>query len=278
MALAYRVAKLKLFASISATDAKPLNVGNHLKQKLLKQLLTILSMLILFSACSKQRTFELSNDIEKDVKNLLPAGSMKFEVMDKVRQSPRQIELTQKFQEAIRENYDWFLEYSSNIEPGKPMPYHENLGLTEEEYSELQELTNEIELVSSGVIQYEISYSEKKIKLIPTDTSDNKTVLIDLVTNTVEFDNQLLNFKDTVRITDSKNGFKSEWFGYQWIYENPENIEMSALKDIQNLEIQQYKFTIGFLKRTGKAYVQIKGREIANGFKMVDYAFPLVEK
>lgn len=244
----------------------------------MKQLLTILSILTLFSACSQQSTFELSNDIDKDVNTLLPEGSMKFEVMDKVRQSPRQIELTQKFQEAIRENYDWFLEYSSNIEPGKPMPYHENLGLTKEEYSELQGLMDEIELVSSRVIQYNISYSDDKINLIPNDTTDNKAVLIDLSKNTVEFDNQLLIFKDTVRITDPKNGFRSEWIGYQWIYENPKDMDMSALKDIQSLEVEQYKFTVGFLKRTGRAYVQIKGREMANGFKTVDYEFPLVEK
>tara|TARA_R110002050_G_scaffold300483_1_gene470113 strand:- start:151 stop:864 length:714 start_codon:yes stop_codon:yes gene_type:complete len=237
-----------------------------------------LSILTLFSACSHQRKFELSNDIERDVKNLLPEGSMQFEVMDKVRQSPRQIELTQKFQGAIRENYDWFLEYSSNIEPGKPMPYHENLGLTEKEYLELQELMDEIELVSSGTLQYQISYSNNEINLIPKDTAENGTVLIDLTQNTVEFDNQFLTFKDTVRITDPKNGFRSEWIGYQWIYENPKDMDMSALKDIQSLEVEQYKFTIGFIKRTGKVYVQIKGREMANGFKMVDYEFPLVEK
>ena len=34
LAFAYRVAKLKLFASISATDAKPRNVGGNLKKQL----------------------------------------------------------------------------------------------------------------------------------------------------------------------------------------------------------------------------------------------------
>lgn len=208
------------------------DVSNYLKQKPLKQLLTILSILTFFSAYSQQRTFELSNDIEKDVKTLLPEGSMKFEVMDKVRLSPRQIELTQKFQEAIRENYDWFLEYSSNLEPGKPTPYHKNLGLTADEYSEFQELLEEIELVSSGIIQYKISYSDNEIYLIPKDTADNKTVLINLTKNTVEFDKQLLSFKDTVRITDPKNGFRSEWIGYQWIYENPKDVDMNTLKDL----------------------------------------------
>jgi hypothetical protein len=233
---------------------------------------------MLLSACSQTRTYNLSNDIEKDLKSLLSEGNMSFEIMDKVRQSPRQIELTQKFQEAIREKYDWFLEYSSNIESGKPMPYHENLGLTENEYSELQDFMNDIELVSSGILQYNVSYSENSIELTPKDTTRAKTVSINLSENIVEFDNQRLSFKDTVRITDAQNGFKSEWFGYQWIYENPEDMEMSSLKNIQNLEVQQYKFTVGFLKQTGKVYVQIKGREMANGFKTVDYVFPLVEK
>ena len=233
---------------------------------------------MLFANCNQQRVFDLSNNIEKDVKNLLPEGLMMFEVKDKVRQSPRQVELTQKFNNAIRKNYDWFVEYSSTIELGKPMPYHKNLGLTEKEYTELQELMNDVELVSSGFIQYKISYVDKCIKLIPTDTTNNKVISIDLTKNIVEFDNQRLIFKDTMKITNPQNGFKSEWVGYQWTYEKPKNVEISALKNVQNIEFQQYKFTIGFLKRTGKVYIQIKGREIMNGFKTIDYEFPLVEK
>jgi len=242
-----------------------------------KQLLILFSILS-FTAYSQQRTFELSNNIENDLKSLLPEGSMEFEIMDKVRQSPRQIELTHRVQLAISENYDWFLEFASKMEPGQPLPYHNNLGLTEMEYTEFQNLINDIDLVSSGVIQYEISYSENEIILVPNDTINNERVVINLNDNIVEFNNQRLNFNDTVKITDSQNGFKSEWFGYQWLYEGGNDFDMNELKNLSSLEIVQYKFTIGFLKRTGKVYVQIKGREMANGVKTVDYEFPLVEK
>ena len=246
--------------------------------KIVQRILTIILIVTLLSACSQERIFDLSNNIEEDIKILLPEGSISFDVMNQIYQSPRQIELTQKFQNAIKENYEWFIERSSKAELGKPMPYHENLGLTKEEYFELQGLMEDIELISSGTVEYEVSHSKKEIRLIPVDIVNNETISINLEKNVVEFDGQLLAFRDTIRVNSPNNGFKSEWVGYQWVYTNPKDIGMADLKNLQTLEIQQYKFTVGFLKRTGKVHLQIKGREISNGYKTIDYELPLVEK
>ena len=37
-------------------------------------------------------------------------------------------------------NPDWFREYSTDAKPGVPLPYHENLGLTQDEYTKYIEL------------------------------------------------------------------------------------------------------------------------------------------
>lgn len=243
----------------------------------MKRILTVffLSSLI---ACSQPKTFERSNDIEKDLKALLPVGFMSFDVMDQVYQSERQIELTNKFQESIRDNYEWFIEYSQQaVEPGKPMPYHENLGLTKAEYEELQGFMENIELASSRVVEYTIAHIDQKIVLEPVDTVNNLKVVLDFAANQSFFDGQTLTFGDTIIVNDPQNGFKSEWSGYQWTFEQPSDMDMNALKDLQNLQLKQYKLTVGFLERTGKTYLQIKGREISMGIKTKDYAFPLVE-
>lgn len=41
-----------------------------------------------------------------------------------------------KVEIAARKNPEWFKEYSAAAKPGVPLPFHENLGLTKEEYDE----------------------------------------------------------------------------------------------------------------------------------------------
>jgi hypothetical protein len=41
-----------------------------------------------------------------------------------------------KVEAAARKNPEWFNEYSNNSQPGVPLPYHANLGLTKEEYDQ----------------------------------------------------------------------------------------------------------------------------------------------
>lgn len=41
-----------------------------------------------------------------------------------------------KVETAARKDPEWFKEYSAAAKPGAPLPYHENLGLTQEEYDE----------------------------------------------------------------------------------------------------------------------------------------------
>ncbi|MFK7851333.1 MAG: hypothetical protein AB8D78_10175 [Akkermansiaceae bacterium] len=45
-----------------------------------------------------------------------------------------------KVETAARQNKEWFKEFSATAPPGKPLPFHENLGLTKEEYDEYLEI------------------------------------------------------------------------------------------------------------------------------------------
>lgn len=50
-----------------------------------------------------------------------------------------------KVEAAARENREWFREFSAEAKPGVPLPYHERLGLTREEYDEYLALWNKRE-------------------------------------------------------------------------------------------------------------------------------------
>ena len=70
--------------------------------------------------------------------NLIPVGKVYADVMD-VTVSAEALALTRKFQEGTKENPEWFREYTANAPPG-PLPYHPNMGVTEQEYARMLEL------------------------------------------------------------------------------------------------------------------------------------------
>lgn len=53
-----------------------------------------------------------------------------------------------KVETAARKNVKWFREFSENAKPGAPLPYHENLGLTKEEYDDYLKLWGQREFKS----------------------------------------------------------------------------------------------------------------------------------
>lgn len=67
---------------------------------------------------------------------LLPTRDVNVEVMG-FGMSERTEQLTTRWQQAIREHAEWFGEYMKNRSPGKPLPYHPNFGLTEDEYADM---------------------------------------------------------------------------------------------------------------------------------------------
>ena len=74
----------------------------------------------------------------------------------------------------------------------------------------------------------------------------------------------------------TKNGLKSKWKGYSWRFEEPGDFNPDNLRDLSNLKMKLYKFTIGRLEKNGKTYMSLKGREVEDGAKTVDFEFPVI--
>ena len=62
---------------------------------------------------------------------------------------PKEIRVyLKKVEDAAKKNGEWFREYSEKFEEGVPLPYHENLGLTQKEYQKYIELWEKREFKS----------------------------------------------------------------------------------------------------------------------------------
>ena len=247
----------------------------------MRQIAFILTLTIFLTNCSSsqtnKKTSQLTGDIRNDLKNLIPKGKHTADIMDGISESPRQAALTKKFQEGIKNNYEWFVEYLKTVPEGEPMPYHSKLGLTKEEHEELTGYLNNIEIVSTG--------SENILVELRNDTiffksngklSDYDSLKIDLKNNTAIFGQYKMLFTDTLNITDEKIGLRSKWKGYTWRFQEPSDLELNDLKDLSSLNMKQYKLTIGRLEKNGKTYMSLKGTEVEDGAKTVEFELPVI--
>jgi hypothetical protein len=248
----------------------------------MKPIYILSTLLILTTSCGESQTLQeqkaLTGDIETDVNNLLPPGKTTVDVMDGIMQTKRQEELTIKFQEAIKKNYDWFIDYSQNKPAGQPMAYHPNTGLTEKEFEELMIYMLNIEFVSTGKKEMEITNISN---IIEFQTGDEKlklleSVQIDLSRNIVYLGEYELSFSDSINATEDTNALKSKWKGYSWKYEELGNLNINALKNIERMNVKKYEFRIGRLEKNDKTFLSIKGLEIENGVKKVEFDLPII--
>ncbi len=75
-----------------------------------------------------------------DVVALLPKGATTADVMT-LAPSARFQELTIRFREAVSRDPGWFNAFAAKAPAGQPLPYDEKLGISEQEYGELQALS-----------------------------------------------------------------------------------------------------------------------------------------
>ncbi|MDF2475143.1 MAG: hypothetical protein K0S24_626 [Sphingobacterium sp.] len=66
------------------------------------------------------------------VDRLLPEGNYTAGVLGIPQPNASQLAIVQKMKLAIK---DWFLKVTKELAPGQPIPYHKNLGISEEEYA-----------------------------------------------------------------------------------------------------------------------------------------------
>lgn len=219
---------------------------------------------------------DLTGDIRADLKVLLPGQEVTVNIMDGIKYSDRLIRLTGKFQAAVQKNYKWYVDHVKKTPKGQPVPYDKKLGLTKDEYDEFLELAKDIEVMSTGTEKITIKYDADIITFKSKNKLANLNFLtIDLKNNTATFKEYKLPFEDTVKVTSEKNGFKSKWKGYKWRFEEPGNLNTDATKDLDKLKAKIYKLSVGRLEKNGRSILNLKGTEIEDGEKTVEFELTL---
>jgi hypothetical protein len=247
----------------------------------MKNIFKLCTVLILLINCSSSQTSEtkhiFSGNIKADLIYLLPEGKKTVDILDSVKLSPRQTELTLKFQKGIQENQSWFLEYMKKNQNGQSMPYHPNFGVTESEWKELQDHIHDIEMVSSGKEEVNVMRKDDIISFKSSGKLAFMNIIkIDLKKNIVSLENYKLPFIDTLNITEETGAFKSKWKGYEWGFEEPKDFNLDALKDLSSFTAKDYKLIIGRIEKSDRTFLKLKGQEYENGKAIVNFEIPIL--
>jgi hypothetical protein len=134
-----------------------------------------------------------------------------------------------KVEQAAQKDPQWFTEYSKNTNPGVPLPFHEKLGITKQEYDEYLALWEKRELKPV-----------QEISLLLRKGSDGRWNIIGsgpaAVVSSLRYSAQDDNWKSTngimTRLDDIKadaNSILGEWSGKEWRFE--EETSLSKIKE-----------------------------------------------
>lgn len=233
-------------------------------------LLAVFSALIL--SCSTNKT-DIVN--KSKVTELLPEGSYKFEVLDSVKTTPRQVELTYAFQKAYQEKMDTFNSYFEKVRSNKEANFPENDYLSEEDFKEYMEYAENIKLLPSTTESVKVVNSGDLV----TFESSGKLEILNYIkyntsTNTFKIEDYTLTFRDSTTVTDKENALQESWNGHTWEFAEPNDMEMPTQETISSISIKQYKITLGTLEQSGRTFMKIKGNEYKNGERILSFEIP----
>ncbi|QTN34066.1 hypothetical protein HZ994_17655 [Akkermansiaceae bacterium] len=165
-----------------------------------------------------------------------------------------------KVEASARKNAEWFAEYSKSAKPGAPLPYHENLGLTKEEYDDYLALWAKREFKATSEVMLMLRETFGKTWTI-TATGDAGVI------STLRYDPE----KDVVRspsgelkrledIKADPSSILGAWSGREWRFEE----ETGLGKTKEN-------FAVGQMDGKGFGIVVYRAQEISSeGSRLLD--------
>lgn len=222
---------------------------------------------------STAKKITLTGNIAFDLNNLIREGSVEVQVMDSVVRSAREQELSFRMQQATEKNSAWYNDYLLQYKQLRVPPYHENFGLTENEYNELVQLKLNMILVPS---LKQIIKVNKIQGMISFNTDGRIPYLDNLRINTVDnniiADHSVLSFSDTVFVANENHALKSMWKGYTWRFDEP----LAEDTVSETSTIKHYSIAIGQLYKTGNTLISINEHESTDGEVNLNIDKPLI--
>ncbi len=165
-----------------------------------------------------------------------------------------------KVESSARKNPEWFAEYTKTSKPGAPLPFHENLGLTKEEYDDYLALWAKREFKPTAEVMLVLRETFGKTWTI-TATGDAgiiSTLRYDPEKDVVRSPNGELKRLDDIKADPSS--ILGAWSGHEWRFEE----ETGLGKTKEN-------FAIGEFDGKGFGVVVYRVQEISSeGSRLLD--------
>jgi hypothetical protein len=224
----------------------------------------IFLVLLLQIACGQIPKKPIASKPFAFVDSLLAKESYTAEFLDF--EYPKDIlDISLRFQKAFMENKEWFEEYSRKYyKAGIGMPYHENFGITKEEYERIKDMQKtppSVKVRSTALLRanrgantYSFKVSEKGIKFI-------ESLKIDFGKGVLLFMNDTLPFKSEINATATPLG---EWHGYSWQKTTPAMRDDEKI-NIDSLTVTTIEVDFGKSKKDNKIILRLKYQSIDNG-------------
>lgn len=210
----------------------------------------------------------------------LPQGTHAAHMMTGQREGERASQLSLKMASSIKENQEWFLEFSQQVPPGQFLPYHENLGLTEAEHREMALLMMNPERVSEDDRNVSIALADQRI----TFQGDGMFELLNFLTIDVKtlkahmdlMDEGLVSMEltDTIVISEVQNGLKSPYHGYLWSYQ--EGQIPTSKEQLDDFDMTFCSVLVAKLERTGQTLVQVDLKIYKAGQQKANRTVPML--
>lgn len=152
-----------------------------------------------------------------------------------------------KMSDSITNNLDWYLKYAEEeIIPKKTFPYHQNLGITKEEYDFMIDKMNNAEYVNTKDGKLFFKQKDHEIQILSDENLNLiKNIRIDTEKNIIKTPLGECEYEGEIKASDEQKA-TGPWSGKMW-----------TLKSDGLL----YHFSLGKLKNINKSiiYISIKG-------------------
>ena len=172
---------------------------------------------LLFVSCGSQ-----PDTLMPELRELLPQDKVTAHLMSPHYPEPFQ-ELWGRFTAAMQQNAEWWQEYIYQNENVTPLPYHENMGLTEDEYATLVTLMEAESLVPSQSVSFNVTEPESN-RIVLTSAQIPQLangITFSLTDSTVTTHLGTFSNPEVLNITDKKEGgVFGQYTGYRWAHED----------------------------------------------------------
>ena len=203
-------------------------------------------------------------------------GNYQADLMTGSENKERRIELINKMQSVIKDNYAWYVDFVKDTPNGLPTRYDERLGLEEEEFQELKRIVDNYRMASELKFKINIEEENSTLKFSSEYESELFRYLeIDIKNQEVRLGGYAFTLTDKPIVSDANNRMGSKWRGYQWTYQEPAKIDFSNIAELVGKDAVLYRINFGILEPSNKLYLSIKGVVIEGGEQKVNFVIPI---